>query len=105
MAQFDVHRNVARNRSTIPYLVVVQSQRWRAYTTRLVVPLIAPQRIVASELTPLIAVEGGEWMLDPLHMFAIPVEMLGPVVATCADDVTAFAIVSAIDEAISRGYR
>jgi toxin CcdB len=107
MAQFDVHRNIARNRSLIPYLLVVQSQRWSRAPTRLVMPLnpLVPGSSRDSDLTPIMTVAGDMVVLNPLMMFAIELARLGPVVASLADDTSAARIIASLDEAIARGYR
>lgn len=107
MAQFDVHQNIARNRRTVPYLVVVQSQRWSGYPTRLVIPLMRDEIAASrgSDLAPVFAVDGHDCVANPLQMFYIPVQALGPVVASLADDANAARIIAALDEAIARGYR
>ena len=40
MAQFDVHRNVGKQREAIPFVVVVQSSLFDTYRRRVVVPLV-----------------------------------------------------------------
>ena len=106
MAQFDVHRNAGRNARAVPFLIVVQSQRWYAYPTRLVLPLLqVGDQPNDSDLTPLFRIEGIDVVPNPLQMFYVPAKLLGPVVASLADDREATRIIGAIDEAISRGYR
>jgi toxin CcdB len=64
MTQFDVHRNVGRNRTTIPYVVVVQSSLFKNSRRRVVVPLVSAEEIgkVAtlpmSAVNPVFTVEG-----------------------------------------------
>ena len=40
MAQFDVHRNVGKQREVIPYVVIVQSSLFESYRRRVVIPLV-----------------------------------------------------------------
>jgi len=40
-AQFDVHRNTGRNRTAIPYVVIVQSSYFEKSRRRVVVPLVS----------------------------------------------------------------
>src|SRR6266568_9270974 len=58
MAQYDVHANAGRNRQSYPYFVIVQSARFDAARSRLVVPL-SPVRGIA-ELSPVFRIEGQE---------------------------------------------
>ncbi len=106
MPQFDVHSNPGRNRQAFPYVVSVQSRRFDGAASRVVIPLarssgppdadrrLMPQFVVGSEIL----------FLDPLAMFAAPLAVLGPVVASLAGDPEAGEIIAAIDEVISRGY-
>jgi toxin CcdB len=107
MPQFDVHQNIAHNRRVVPYLLVVQSQRWSSYPTRLVVPMVpmTSGHLQDSALTPAFAIDGTELAVNPLQIFYIPLKSLGPVVGNLAEDTNAARIISALDEAIARGYR
>lgn len=40
MAQFDVHRNVGRQKEIIPFVVVAQSPLFDGYRRRVVIPLV-----------------------------------------------------------------
>lgn len=107
MAQFDVHRYPGGRQSGIAFVVIVQSARYDAGRFRLVVPLVS----VADRNTtayprhlPRFTIEGRVVVADPLLMSAIRREALGPVVTSLADDASGAAIISAIDEVITRGY-
>jgi toxin CcdB len=101
MAQFDIHANRGRLQSEAPFLVVVQSSRFDNTSTRLVIPLIVRRTGSASELTPALRIGGQTLYLNALQMFAMPVRLLGPVVASLADDASAARIIAAIDEVIT----
>ena len=105
MAQFDVHVNRGRLQKEAPFLVVVQSQRFDGAPTRLVIPLIVRPAGSASELSPELRVSGQDLHLNVLQMFAMPTRLLGPVVASLADDASAARIIAAIDEVITTAHR
>jgi toxin CcdB len=107
MPQFDIHRNPGRGKADIPYVVVVQSAYYDRQRTRLVAPLVINDGAVEWRYPgrmPHFIVEGRRVVLDPLLMQAVPSTSLGPVVASLADDNSAVAIITAIDEVISRSY-
>ena len=106
MAQFDVHRNPGRNRATIPYIVVVQTSRLDALPTRVVIPLVVPRQPHEREprLAPKLTVEARDVVLHTWEMQTVPRAVLGPVVASLADDASAGQIIGAIHEVISRAY-
>jgi hypothetical protein len=53
---------------------------------------------------PHFTVEGRRVVLDPLPIQAVPRGVLGPAIASLADDNHAVAIMTAVDEVIARGY-
>ncbi|NYZ17373.1 CcdB family protein [Azospirillum sp. RWY-5-1] len=103
MAQFDVHRNPGRNRTAIPYLVVVQGNRWENRPDRVVVPLVAAHEVDYRDrtLNPEFLIEGTPVILNPLQIVAIPARFLGPVVASFDHEHTR--IIAAIDLLIQQG--
>lgn len=104
MAQFDVHRNPGRNRLAIPFVIVVQPRRFDAHARRLVAPLLAAALPAAArypELAPRFRIEGQEVVLDPLQLQTVPREVLGPVIASLADDAASSRIIAAIDVVLS----
>ncbi len=105
MAQFDVHANRGRLQSEAPFLIVIQSSRFDNAPTRLVIPLIVRPLGSASELTPELIVAGGILYLNVLQMFSIPSRLLGPVVASLADDASAARVIAAVDEVIATAFR
>ena len=48
MAQFDVHRNIGKQRHAIPYVVVVQSSLFDTYRRRVVIPLVRRSNLDSS---------------------------------------------------------
>jgi toxin CcdB len=105
MAQFDVHVNPARSRATAPFVVVIQSRRFDHYRTRLVAPFIpAAARLEFSEIAPVFTIAGLRLILHPLQLFTVPIDRLGAVVASLADDSSSALIVNALDEVLSRAY-
>jgi toxin CcdB len=104
MAQFDVHRNRTATRSGIPYLVIVQSQRFAASARRVIVPLLLAKQVQSTEpsLTPLFVLEGHDVILNPLQLASVPAEQLGEKVCSLADD--SDRIIAAIDLLISRAW-
>lgn len=107
MAQFDVHRAPGRLRQDVPYVVVVQSGYYSATPNRLVIPLVRAEplgSIRPPTHLPRFEIEGRDVILDPLRLQPVPRAVLGPVVASLADDNSAVAIITAIDEVISRSY-
>lgn len=105
MPQFDVHANPGRLRAEAPFLVVVQSSRFDASQTRLVVPLLSRSGAGLNEIAPRFHVAGRDVVLAPLQMFSILASRLGPPVASLADDASAARIIAAIDEVITIAWR
>jgi len=104
MAQFDVHRNRTATRSGIPYLAIVQSQRFDASARRVIVPLLLADKVQSTEpsLTPLFMIEGQNVILNPLQLASVPADQLGEKVCSLADD--SDRIIAAIDLLISRAW-
>lgn len=107
MAQFDVHRNPGRHTDTIPFVVVVQSAQFDDYRRRVVVPLVRTSKLGATTpfpaFNPVFRVGGMKVTLHPLEMVSIPVEQLGPSVASLANE--GQAIIGALDELFSRAWK
>lgn len=105
MAQFDVHRNTGKNRSTIPYVVVVQSALFDAYRRRVVAPLVQRSAAVAlrtSRLNPFFFIEGVELVLHPLEIVSVALDQLGEKVGDLQDQ--GAAITDALDEVFTRAW-
>ncbi|WP_452006601.1 CcdB family protein [Azospirillum largimobile] len=104
MAQFDVHRNRTAARSGIPYLVIVESQRFDASARRVIAPLLLAGKVQSTEpsLTPLFVIEGHDVILNPLQLASVPADQLGENVCSLAED--SDRIIAAIDLLISRAW-
>ena len=108
MTQFDVHRNTGRNRTAIPYVVVVQSSWFEKSRRRVVVPLVLVDELrkstnlPASALNPVFTVEGAQVVLNPLEIVSVPTEALGDRVASLAEE--SDLIIAALDELFSRAW-
>lgn len=105
MAQFDVHRNIGKQRAAIPFVVVAQSGLFDAYRRRIVVPLVrraATVTIKASRLNPVFTVEGVELVLHPLELVSVGLEQLGELVGSLKDD--GQVITDALDEVFTRSW-
>jgi len=105
MAQFDVHVAPGRDRTAVPYVVVVQSRRFDKLGTRVVIPLMTvptQPRTEGLTVTPAFTIEGSLVYLNPLEIQTIPRSRLGKLVVSLADDVSSNAIINAIDAVITR---
>lgn len=108
MKQFDVFRNAGRNRSAIPYVVVVQSSWFDRSQRRVVVPLVSLDvlertvRLPRSAINPEFTIEGHRVVLNPLEIVSVPVETLHEHVASLAED--GDTIIAALDELFSRAW-
>jgi toxin CcdB len=106
MAQFDVHRNPGRHAASTPFLVVVQSSQFDDFRRRVAVPLVhagGMGKVPFSSFNPTFHVEGIKLMMNPLEIVSVPVDSLGPVVESLADQ--GQAIVTALDELFSRAWK
>jgi toxin CcdB len=109
MSQFGVYRNTGKNRSNIPYVVVVQSSYFEKARRRVVVPLVSWNELSkattppSSAINPVFIVEGVKVVLNPLEIVSIPTESLGVKVDSLADK--SDAIIAALDELFSRAWR
>jgi toxin CcdB len=108
VAQFDIHRNPSpRSGRSRPYLLVVQSDRFAALETRLVVALalrsaLPRGRLELDWLTPGFEVEGQDVFLNPFEITDIAADRLGPAIASLAGDEEARRrIQRALDEVLS----
>lgn len=108
MSQFDVHRNSGRSAAQVPFVVVVQSAVFDARRRRVVVPLVVGDflerdvALPASPVNPAFMIEGRRVVLNPLEIVSVPLEALGPQVASLAAE--GDAIVAALDEVFSRAW-
>ncbi len=104
MAQFDLHRNRSVARTGIPFLLVVQSQRFDASGRRVVVPLLPAEKVRSTEpsFTPTFTVEQRSVLLNPLQIISIPAEHLGEKIGSLAEE--GDRIIAALDLLISRAW-
>jgi toxin CcdB len=109
MSQFDVYRNTGKHRTTIPYVVVVQSSYYEKARRRVVVPLVALGEIgkiaslPVSPINPVFRIEDTEVVLNPLEIVSIPIEALGDKVTSLNE--AGDTIIAALDELFSRAWR
>lgn len=98
MSQFIVHANAdVASRRVIPYWLNIQSELIDIADSRVVVPLIAPERAapVLHGLMPQLLVAGKPWVMDTVQITSVPVQMLGkPVADLSAERLT---IIDALD--------
>ncbi len=108
MTQFDIHRNMGKNRAAIPYVVIVQSSFYNKHRRRIVVPLVATGpfwkdiNLPTSTVNPVFTIEGVRVILDPLEITSVAVETLGARVGSLVDD--GDAVIAALDEVFSRAW-
>ncbi|WP_159997427.1 CcdB family protein [Roseomonas sp. 18066] len=103
--QFDVCRNPGRNRTSIPYVVAVQSNEFEDHPRRVVVPLVmaAGFGTEESDIGPRFIVEGIAVVFDPLQIASIPASALGEPILSLRDDEDR--IVRALDTMFSVAWR
>jgi toxin CcdB len=102
--QLSVHRNPGRNKTVLPFVVVVQSNRFRTSGRRVVVPLVVAGAFRApdSDVGPHFVIEGQEVVLDPLQITNVPRDALGPSVASLVGEEER--VVGALDILLSRAW-
>nr|MBW4036642.1 hypothetical protein [Pseudomonadota bacterium] len=98
-----VFRNPGRQRHAIPYVVVLQNDRFARSATRFVAPLVLAGTASVTEhyLVPRFEIEGVEVMLDVFNLATIPADRLGQPVAALNDEESRTRLQRAIDELIS----
>jgi toxin CcdB len=103
--QLSVHRNPGRNHRVVPFVVVVQSNRFRHSARRVVVPLVAAEefRLADSDVGPHFVIGGREVVLAPLQITNVPRDILGPSVLSLASEDGR--IINALDTLLSRAWR
>lgn len=98
MSQFSVYSNAdAASRRSIPCWLNVQSDLIDTAESRVVVPLIAPERAGASvdSLMPTLTVAGKQMVMDTAQITNVPMQMLGREVADLSAD--RLVIIGALD--------
>ena len=103
--QLDVHRNPGRNKSVVPFVVVVQSNQFSEAGRRVVVPLVAASAFGSpdSDVGPHFVIDGRTVVLDPLQITNVPVDVLGPSVASLVGQ--GDRVMRALDILLSRAWR
>ena len=103
--QLGVHRNPGRNKAAIPFVVTVQSNRFRDSGQRVVVPLLDAGMFGApdGDICPRFRIEDRDVVLDPLRITNVPRDALGPAVASLAGE--GDRIMLALDILLSRAWR
>jgi len=108
MAQFDVHRNIGRQRESIPFVVVVQSSLFDNYRRRVVVPLVRKSllgdaaTVTGTRMNPVFSVEGVDVVLHPLEIVSVATDQLGEKVASLTSE--GIQITDALDELLTRSW-
>ena len=108
MAQFDVHKNIGKQRDAIPFVVVVQSSLYDGYRRRVVVPLVRRSTLdrtsafLDTPLNPVFTVKGIKVVLHPLEMVSVATEQLGEKEATLTQE--GDRITGALDELLTRTW-
>ncbi|MBK9160078.1 MAG: CcdB family protein [Nitrosomonadales bacterium] len=108
MAQFDVHRNIGKQREAIPYVVIVQSSLFDSYRRRVVIPLVRRSHLdnepslAGSPLNPVLMVEGIEVVLHPLEIVSVATDQLGEKIAALEQE--GDRITAAMDEMLTRAW-
>ncbi len=102
LSDLDVHRTTGRNSRAVPFVVVVQSNRFTASARRVVVPFVAAAAFgqPASDFGPHLMIDGQH---DPLQITNIPRDILDPPALAIAGDDSR--IINAMDALVSRAWR
>ena len=98
MSQFVVYANAdAASKKQIPYLLDVQNDLLETTGSRVVVPLVAPERVggVIERLMPRLLIGDKRMVMDTTQIMGIPQRMLGKRVADVSHE--RHAILVAID--------
>ena len=86
MARFDVYANSGSQAGTTPYLLDVQSDLLNGLDSRLVIPLRNlknfPNVKLPVRLTPIITIDGEQFLLETPKMGAVPQRVLKSPVAS-----------------------
>lgn len=88
MARFDVYANPGSQSSTTPYLLDVQSDLLDGLDSRMVIPLRSlrhfPKVKLSLRLTPVLAIDGEDFLLETPKMGAVPRQVLKSPVTSLA---------------------
>lgn len=90
MARFDVYANPGSHANTTPYLLDVQSDLLDGLDSRMVIPLRSlehfPKVKLPTRLTPVLQVNGKDYLLETPKMGAVPQRILKTTLASLAGD-------------------
>ena len=103
--QLSVHRNPGRNHQAIPFVVVVQSNRFRNSARRVIVPLVPAEEfgLADNDIGPHFVIGDREVVLAPLQITNVPSNVLGPSLMSLASEDSRIA--NALDALLSRAWR
>jgi toxin CcdB len=103
MGQFDVHLNQGRTRTSVPFVLVIQSDRYEATTHRVVIPLVLRSELRTPDrnLNPSFTIDGQVVVMDTLQLATLPAKALGPKVGSLDQD--HLTIIRAMDALIVQG--
>jgi toxin CcdB len=103
--QPSVHRNPGRNNRVIPFVVVVQSNRFRTAARWVVVPLVTAEAFgqADSDFGPHFIIDTQQVVLGPLQITNLPRDVRGPPVLSLANEDAR--IINAMDALLSRAWR
>jgi toxin CcdB len=89
MARFDVYPNPGAHCSTTPYLLDVQSDLLDGLDSRVVIPLRSLEHFakvkLPTRLTPVLKINGKDYLLETPKMGAVPTRILKHVVISLSD--------------------
>ena len=89
MARFDVYANPGSHSTTTPYLLDVQSDLLDDLDSRMVIPLRSlkhfPKVKLSPRLTPVMTIQGEEFLLETPKMGALPRRVLKSPVTSLED--------------------
>lgn len=90
MARFDVYPNPGSHANTTPYLLDVQSDLLDGLGSRMVIPLRSLEHFakvkLPKRLTPVLTIEGKDFLLETPKMGAVPQRILKSPVTSLADE-------------------
>ena len=103
--QLSVHRNPGRNHRVTPFVVVVQSNRFKDSARRVIVPLVAAEEfgLADTDVGPRFVIEGRAVVLAPLQITNVPRDVLGPAVGSLAEEDAR--VINSLDALLSRAWR
>ena len=90
MARFDVYANPGGHAASTPYLLDVQSDLLDGLDSRMVIPLRSlkhfPKVKLSTRLTPVLTIQGEEFLLETPKMGALPQRVLKSPVTSLRGD-------------------